>query len=104
MFQNDLFVFLIIFTYFMVVFYAAMYILYPRSGELTIDMIPAFNTWYGAMYAQLEVALIGNPTKLVTDPTLLEHLGHAELIDMALFGLLYFFYVLISIILLLNLL
>ena len=33
-------VFLTLFTYFMVVFFAAMFILYPRSGVTLIDIAP----------------------------------------------------------------
>jgi len=103
MFKNDLAIFLLLFGYFMTAFSAAMFILYPRSGEGIITTIPAFNTWYSALYAQLGVALVGNPTTLYTDPALLEPLGPWEMVDMMLFFVCYFFFVLISLILLLNL-
>ena len=74
--------FLLLFGYFMTAFSAAMFILYPRSGEGIITTIPAFNTWYSALYAQLGVALVGNPTTLYTDPALLEPLGPWEMVDM----------------------
>jgi len=103
MFKNDMIVFLILFTYFMVVFYAALYILYPRSGDGYIPTIPAFNNWYEAAKAQMEVALVGNPTPINLNPELLGALGTAEQVTFGIFMILYFFYVLISLILLLNL-
>ena len=78
MFKNDMIVFLILFTYFMVVFYAALYILYPRSGDGYIPTIPAFNNWYEAAKAQMEVALVGNPTPINLNPELMGALGTAE--------------------------
>jgi len=103
MFKNDLAIFFMLFGYFMTAFSAAMFILYPRSGAGYIATIPAFNTWYGAVYAQLMVALVGNPTTLYTEPELLDALGPFEVFDMVLFFVFYFFFILISLILLLNL-
>jgi hypothetical protein len=103
MFKTDLATFLLIFFYFMIAFSSTMYILYPRSGDGYIGTLPAFNTWYGVIRAQLMIALVGADPAIYTEPELLHPLGPFELADVLIFFVLYFFYILIALILLLNL-
>jgi len=104
MFKDDLFVFILLFSYFMVAFFSAMWVLYPRAGDAEIAIAPQFNEWYEALRAHIEVPMIGQATRLHFNPENWEGLSAMAIIDIAIWSGLYYFYVLVSLILLLNLL
>ena len=48
MLKRDLMVFLVLFTFFMLDFYFALYVLYPRAGDVYLPQALPFNTWCAA--------------------------------------------------------
>ena len=55
MLKRDLFVFIVLFAFFMLMFWMTLYILYPRSGSVYMPQVLTFNTWYNAFRSLIEV-------------------------------------------------
>jgi len=103
MLQRDLMVFLLLFGFFMIDFYFALYVLYPRAGLVYMPQVTTFNTWYTALRSLFELAFTGSPSaiNLDTDFTLL---STAQQVDFCIWLVVYLFFIILSLILLLNLL
>lgn len=103
MLQRDLVVFLLLFGFFMIDFYVALFVLYPRSGVVYLPQLMPFNTWYNALRSLFELSFTGSPAliDLESDFTVL---STSQQVDFVLFLVVYLFFIILSIILLLNLL
>ena len=103
MLKRDLILFIVIFGVFMAQFYFSLYILYPRAGAVFLPQVLAFNNWYDALKGLIELAFTGSPS-----PVDLERdfamLSTMQQVDLCFWFILYIYFVIISIILLLNLL
>jgi len=103
MLKHDLAVFMVLYGWLGVTMLIALYIIYPTaSGRLPIA--PAFSNLFEAGFSLLSLTLTATMAQVHLDQELFEELTNAQKLDMAVFGLLYFGYVVLSVILLLNLL
>ena len=64
MLQRDLMVFLVLFGFFMLDFYFALFILYPRAGNVFMPQVTPFNSWYNALRSLFELAFTGSPAMI----------------------------------------
>ena len=69
MLKRDLFVFIVLFAFFMLMFWMTLYILYPRSGSVFMPQVLPFNKWYNAIRSLIEVS--GRRREAVHCPSLL---------------------------------
>ena len=103
MLKRDLAVFLVLFAFFMLDFYFGLYVLYPRAGVVYMPQVDPFNNWYNAFRSLLELAFTGSPAliNLEVDFTIL---SNSQSLAFALWLIVYLFFIILSLILLLNLL
>lgn len=102
---NDIAIFLILFFNFCLAAYLVLYIIYPRAnGFYDVGFVTAFNSWNRAFMSIVHLAFLGVNFELNLDSSLNEPLSPWQEIDLALFVLIYFGFILFAIILLLNLL
>lgn len=104
MLKEDFKIFLLFFAYFMSAFFFTFYILYPRASEYTIPIIPAANSIPSSLVGLLELAFTGSALNINLLDDTFDQLNGYQQVDVILWLALYVFYVLISLILLLNLL
>jgi len=103
--RNDLLTFLAIFAVYLATFFLALYTLYPRCGAAFLPHMPAFNDWHTSAQALLELAFTGSPPSLdLIAASQYEGLSASQTASLALFGGVYLFYAILSVVLLLNLL
>ena len=100
--RQDLLVFMVIFSFFVIEFGLSLFMLYPRSGTIFISQVDAFNLWESALKSILELALTGSPTEIDLTADWSE-LSVAQMVNFGLFLILYIFYAVLALILLLNL-
>ena len=103
MLKTDLLVFILIFLMFTAAFYVALYTIYPRAGNVWLPHVRKFNDWHTSLETLLELALTGSPA-LIDLSADYSYLSYSQLVDLAVFLLIYTFYAVFSVILLLNLL
>ncbi len=101
--QHDLRVFMVVFCFFVLEFGLSLYILYPRAGTIFMAQVDQFNTWQGAIKSMVELAVTGSPADIDLAANWSE-LSHGQILNFALFLILYVFYGVLALILLLNLL
>ena len=101
--KKDLKIFLVLFGFFLLTFYLTLFVLYPRS-TIDLPLVDSFNRWEDAMQRLLELALTGSATTINLNPVLFGPLSTMQVIDFSLWFMIYYLFVLISLILLLNLL
>ena len=127
MIMHDITMYVALFMVFFATYGLSMYVCYPRAGDHMQKYAPNFNSQMGAFHELIELALTGEPIKIsqldgmpvnregwvdliskaslglngeeISDP-----MSTAEMIELGLFIVLYFTYVLLMLILLLNLL
>lgn len=104
MLREDIFIFLVLFVLFITNFYLILYTVYPRAGDSSLPEFTQFNEWNKALEAMWVLAFMGEPAETDFQPEQLSALSFWQKVDMCVFVGTYFFYVLMSIILLLNLL
>jgi len=102
--QRDIAKFLFIFLFYLVNFYFALYVLYPRSGDVYLPQVMTFNTWYGAALSLVELGFTGANPELNLEPENWAPLSHTQSLALMLWFVLYILYILIALVLLLNLL
>lgn len=104
--RNDMVSFLLFFGAFILLLFACMYIVYPRSGGFDdLNLFSEFNSWYEALHAVIVLALTGTTMPLAPNSgEILDGLSGWQSFDLFLFGCFYIAYILLSITLLLNLL
>ena len=100
--RQDLLVFMVIFSFFVIEFGLSLFMLYPRSGTIFMSQVDAFNLWESALKSILELALTGSPTEIDLTADWSE-LSVAQMVNFGLFLILYIFYAVLALILLLNL-
>jgi len=103
MIQNDMVIFMALFAMFFLNYGLAMYITYPRTGQMSFDLAPHFNNLQGASLELFELAFQGDPIKIFLDVPL-DQLTTAQTLELAIFGLFYVLYCLFALVVLLNLL
>jgi len=108
---NDLLVWIIVFLAQFTAFYAALFILYPRSGTNELPFAPDFNHLLDSFLALLQLALIGEgvdiPAEALRDRAFSQAgtlMSLEQTIAIWLWVVLYYIYVLVCLILMLNLL
>jgi hypothetical protein len=104
MLREDIFIFLVLFVLFITNFYLILYTIYPRAGDSMLPEFSQFNRWSKALEAMWVLAFMGEPADMDFEYEQLSALNFWQKVDMSVFVGTYFFYVLMSIILLLNLL
>ena len=104
MMKRDLMVFLILFLFFMADFYFALYILYPRAGNAYMPQVLPFNRWYNGIRSLFELAFTGSPSVINLDINVFDELSPFQCIDFFIWLVVYLFFIILSLILLLNLL
>jgi len=106
---DDVAKFLIVFLTFIISFFFAMYIVYPRAnGFLDVPFVDEFNTWYEAVWSLFQLGFLGAEiyfdleavSRVIDSPAI----STRQMINLVIFSIFYLFFVLMTIILLLNLL
>jgi hypothetical protein len=103
MLKRDLMVFLILFSFFMAMFYFALYILYPRAGSVYLPQVMPFNKAKNGIRSLFELAFTGSPSVIDLDADFSEFTAF-QLVDFFVWLALYLLFIIMSLILLLNLL
>lgn len=88
-------------------FYIALFVLYPRSGFATLPHVESFNTWYTALFALIDLSFIGEKVEfdlLWNEGAFNGHLSGYQYADILVWILLYYLFMLVSLVLLINLL
>ena len=88
----------------MLTLYSVMWVLYPRAATDELPIAPDFNDGLSAMQALMTLAFLGEPLTLNLSFDVLGTLSMWELLDVCVWVAAYVFFVLMSIVLLLNLL
>jgi hypothetical protein len=103
MLKRDLFVFLVLFSFFMADFYFALYILYPRSGSAYLPQVMPMNKAKNGIRSLFELAFTGSPSVIDLDASFSEF-SSMQLFDFFVWLFVYLFFIILSLILMLNLL
>ena len=102
---KDVIIFVTLLIFFLVSFYSAMYVVFPRAGAGTFLAVSTpFNTWDAALKTMFDMALVGVKWSPELSVEIVEELDTWQLINYLLFILLYCGYVLTVVILMLRLL
>jgi len=115
MLTEDLRIFMVLFTMFLLQYFLAMYVVYPYPSEPGAfnDVAGAFNGMRTAINALVDLAFIGEPIDMdlekigsmySSNGDLLRKMTVSEEINMWMFVVFYYWYVLVAMVLLLNLL
>jgi len=115
MLTEDLRIFMVLFTMFLLQYFLAMYVVYPYPSEPGAfnDVAGAFNGMRTAINALVDLAFIGEPIDMdlekigsmySSNGNLLRTMTMSEQINMWMFVVFYYWYVLVAMVLLLNLL
>ena len=104
MLKRDLVIFMLLFGFFMANFYFTLYVMYPRSGDTYLPQVMPFNSWYSALRALIELAFTGSASAVNLEPENFQGLTTSQQAALAVWMTIYLFYVIFSMILLLNLL
>ena len=115
MLTEDLRIFMVLFTMFLLQYFLAMYVVYPYPSEPGAfnDVAGAFNGMRTAINALVDLAFIGEPIDMdlekigsmySSNGDLLRTMTMSEQINMWMFVVFYYWYVLVAMVLLLNLL
>jgi hypothetical protein len=104
MLRQDILTFMILFAFFIANFYCLLYITYPREGEESLPFAQQFNDPWVALQAVISLAFLGDSMSLILQPEDLAALTSWQRLNIVVFIVVYVFYILMSIILLLNLL
>ena len=100
---NDFVVFLYLFGYIFFCFYFALFVLFPRTTGPMPFMEP-MNTWFGSLEHLMGVTFVGYHFPISLDPKLFEPMSYLQHADFAVFYIGYYFYMLLALVLLMNLL
>jgi len=105
MVQNDLTTFLVAYLWLILACYLAMMTLYPRSGDASLPQILDFNSMSNSFFALVDLSLLGEPVviELLHDTTF-HHMSSPQVVSMLLCVLVYYCFIIIGTILMLNLL
>ncbi|KAL1511772.1 hypothetical protein AB1Y20_005058 [Prymnesium parvum] len=104
MLQEDITTFMTPFTLIMLAFYAIMYTVYPRAGEMTLPQANAFNDWASGLESLVKLAFLGEPIDVFITAEAFGALSLRQGINYTVFIVFYVFYILLGMVLLLNLL
>ena len=102
--QSDLTTFMIVFIWFMFTFYCCLFVLYPRSGTAALPISDQFNFHKEAIFATIDLAIGGEPFDLKLPDDAFTAMGAMQKFDAWLWIAIYYFYMVASLILLINLL
>ena len=101
---NDLSTYMTVFLWLFTGFYLALYILYPRSGEATLPHVASFNSVYTSVPDLLRLSILGEGVDFIPLLESYDAMSSAQLLALYLWLLLYYAYLLLSVILMINLL
>eukprot|EP00966_Prymnesium_polylepis_P084942 1966526-Prymnesium_polylepis.1 len=101
---NDIATFMVLFLIYFLTFFVVLFALYPRSGAETLPQVPQFNDVIDALVAMLQLGFIGDPVQMETAGWNDRGMTTWQKVDLGAFIFAYFWYVVIAMILLLNLL
>ena len=104
MLRRDLATFMIVFLWFGLMFYCLLYTIYPRSGYSALPQVNEFNTHFDAIFALIDLSFLGERVTLNMLPESFEYMGAVQLVDLWLWLVFYYIFMIISIILMINLL
>jgi hypothetical protein len=104
MLRRDMATFMALFLWFLVASYFGMYTLYPRSGGNSLPHVSSFNNWYIAFFALTDLSFLGEKIAFTFFETSWEHMGSTQLLCLFLWLALYYMFLIISLILMINLL
>jgi len=103
MLKRDLMIFMVLYIFFMLEFFFALYILYPRAGDVMLPQVRPFNTWYGSILSLFELAFTGSPSMIDLESDFTP-LSNMQSVDFLIWLGVYLLFIILSLILLLNLL
>lgn len=111
MVSNDISLYVALFMIFLMCYGFTMYICYPNAGSRVLPYAPNFNSPFGALQELTELALMGNPMKIgvhawgmMDADVVAQETTPTEWFELTIFVGLYFTFVLLALVLLLNLL
>jgi len=107
MFFGDIVLFFGVWLGFVTAFYFALFVLYPRSGAAILPHVQTFNSWYTALFALIDLSFIGEKVEfdlLWEEGALDGHLSNSQYFDLFLWIGLYYLFMVVSLVLLINLL
>jgi hypothetical protein len=100
---NDFVVFCYLFVYIFCCSYFTLFVLFPRTTGPLPFMEP-MNTWFSSFEHLMGMALVGYHFSISLDPKQFESMSYLQAVDFAVFYIGYYFYVLLALVLLMNLL
>ena len=106
MLRDDVATYLVAYAWTLVVFFFALWTLYPRAGEDLFPVAEQFNSPISAIQAIIQLSLIGEPFQIYSSMLvpLSKHMSWTMTLSLGLWILLYLFFIIMTLILLVNLL
>ena len=104
MLRKDVSTYLTVFLWLFAGFYLALYILYPRSGAATLPQVQSFNTVLSSVLDLLRLSVLGEGVDFDFLTDSFGAMSMAQLVCLCLWLLLYYMWLILSVILMLNLL
>jgi len=107
MFFGDIVLFMGVWLAYLLTFYVALFVVYPRSGANMLPHVASFNNWYTALFALIDLSFIGEKVefKLLWEEGAFDgHQSGWQYADLFAWLVLYYLFMLVSLVLLVNLL
>ena len=96
--------FITAFVFVLVGFYLALFALYPRSGDHVLPHASVFNSWYTSLLDLLNLALLAEKVPINVLPESFDVLSRWQRVNLAVWLAIYYLFLVVSCILMLNLL